>query len=386
MDSVKKYLTTYADKRLWPAQDAELESDYVLVIPSYNEDENFLLHLSHLKNLNQSVLVIVVVNAPINASEDAIKNNQNLMAQFSKLGQAQHIAADLVLYRDGKFKLLSAGPYGLPAHMGVGLARKIGADCALALIAEKRINSDIIFCTDADACLPFDYFARLAERRNFSAAVYPFSHEEAQDSRQEEAIRLYEARMHRYVAGLTHAESPYAFHTIGSTIALKAQHYAEVRGFPLLSAGEDFYILNKLRKLAPVISLSGEPILLSSRVSDRVLFGTGPALAKILKNTDPKDAPIFYDEHVFSALKELLFSAQQQLNNGQTILSFSGQIGQAFSVIDSDKLERTLSSRRTIDDRLRSFHDYFDAFKTLKFLHFLRDNYFPMRSFHALSL
>ena len=42
------------------------------------------------------------------------------------------------------------------------------------------------------------------------------------------------------------------------------------------NAGEDFYLLEKLSKVAPLRKLSGAPILLRSRESFRVPFGTGP--------------------------------------------------------------------------------------------------------------
>ena len=48
---------------------------------------------------------------------------------------------------------------------------------------------------------------------------------------------------------MKYARSPYAFHTIGSTMAVSANHYAKVRGFPKREAGEDFYLLNKLAKV-----------------------------------------------------------------------------------------------------------------------------------------
>lgn len=386
MDAIKKYLHTYADKRLFLATRSDLKSDYVLVIPAYNECEDFIERLQELKKITASLLVIVIVNAPENAPESALKNNENLIKQLSVIGKENQISAEALLYCDGEFKLLIAGSYSLSPRMGVGLARKIGADFALQLIDENIITTPIIFCTDADARLPQDYFTRAAALKNsFAAAVYPFLHEKADDARQEQAIRLYEQKMDRYVQGLSQALSPYAYHTIGSTIALSAKHYAKVRGFPSLPAGEDFYILNKLRKLGPIVSLSGSPLLLSSRVSDRVIFGTGPALDKILKNNDPKEAAIFYDERVFEYLKEMLLAAEMQIKEGTTKLVFAGKIGEAFQAIDKGKIEKTLSSRRSIDDRLKALHDYLDAFKTIKFIHYLRDNYFPMRSFYGLS-
>ena len=77
--------------------------------------------------------------------------------------------------------------------------------------------------------------------------------------------RLYEYSLRYYVAGLTYAQSPYAFHTIGSTMAVNAEHYASVRGFPRREAGEDFYLLNKLAKVGSVHTLEENNAMRSDR-------------------------------------------------------------------------------------------------------------------------
>ena len=48
----------------------------------------------------------------------------------------------------------------LPDDQGVGLARKIGADVALAVWAGGGIESPWIHCSDADVVFPADYFRR----------------------------------------------------------------------------------------------------------------------------------------------------------------------------------------------------------------------------------
>ena len=103
------------------------------------------------------------------------------------------------------------------------------------------------------------------------------------------------------------AGSPYAFHTIGSTMAVSAVHYAKVRGFPKREAGEDFYLLNKLAKVGSVLELDvgtdDGAIEIDSRRSDRVPFGTGAAVNKITGLADPVREFQFYDPEVFGLLK-----------------------------------------------------------------------------------
>ena len=65
-------------------------------------------------------------------------------------------------------------------------------------------------------------------------------------------------------------------------LAINPVLYAKSRGFPKRRAGEDFYLLNKIAKLADVVHLAGKPVSLAARASSRVPFGTGPAIEKAL--------------------------------------------------------------------------------------------------------
>ncbi len=60
--------------------------------------------------------------------------------------------------------------------------------------------------------------------------------------------------------------------------------YAGVRGYPKRSAGEDFYLLNKICKLAPIKRLLEPTLTIQARPSSRVPFGTGPALQRIVRS------------------------------------------------------------------------------------------------------
>jgi hypothetical protein len=195
----------------------------------------------------------------------------------------------------------------IPAAQGVGLARKAGCDIALKWMSEGAISGEWIHSSDADALLPQDYFQQLDScNQRAVAAVYPFRHTPGADQNCDEATALYELRLHHYVLGLEYAGSPYAYHTLGSCLAVKAGAYAQVRGFPKRAGGEDFYLLNKLAKLGPVLKLTGKCIELQSRHSRRVPFGTGPAVEKIADNEHPSALPLFYHPLCFAALRALL--------------------------------------------------------------------------------
>lgn len=369
----------------------------VLVIPTYNESPELLSALSQLP-ADDKALVIIVLNRPDSdtdsqansALRSAINELDNIDENLDSQCSIYHLnnAVDLFCYDLEKLQ----GP--TPAAQGVGLARKTGCDIALLWQSQGAISGQWICSTDADALLPVDYFSRLEEIDNYSSAVYPFSHTPGSSQRVNQATALYEIRLHQYVLGLSYAQSPYAYHTLGSCIAVKGQQYAKVRGYPKRSGGEDFYLLNKLAKLGPIARLSGECIALQSRASLRVPFGTGPAVRKIME--DDNDSPIFYHPQIFECLRVLLLAMkkvrQQPLNELPYLLLAAG-LGKelAHATIEivmamglAKALEHCRKHGKSEEQFLRHFHQWFDGFRTLKFIHGLRDVAWPMQCLPGL--
>ena len=388
---VDKYLDYYADCSLFNldffANDETFE--YVLVIPAYREGQSFIANLQRFSEAQkESALIIVVVNAPDN-QEDARRENGNLLDLLKESGEVIASAGQSHLVKIGGICLLILGPMILPYREGVGRARKIGCDAALTLMRKGIINTPLLYSTDADAQLPADYFASgrraLLAHPNSSCLIFPFVHGRPHDVKERRAIKLYELRLRQYVAGLNYASSPYAFHTIGSTLALNAISYAHVRGFPKRSAGEDFYILNKLAKVGEVKHLAGDKIRLSARLSTRVPFGTGPALIQILEN---ENARIFYHPQIFIHLRGFLVDYVAKIAGARAIgdVSYDKELCERTfrSFRGVDQLLENLRTRCVINDRIRAFHNWFDAFRTLKFIHFLREAKFPMCSFEEV--
>ncbi|MGH1373875.1 MAG: hypothetical protein ACRBBW_17670, partial [Cellvibrionaceae bacterium] len=173
---------------------------------------------------------------------------------------------------------------------------------------------------------------------------------------------------------------PYAFHTIGSIIAVNQRHYCQARGFPKRSGGEDFYLLNKLCKLGDIARLKPS-ILLEARVSHRVPFGTGPATAKILQALAAEEVITTYNPALFDQLASTINGLTNAIERGEiltdTLASLPIQSQQALSSMDIDKCFSHLANRDDRAWRLRHFHDWFDAFRTLKFVRFLQANHFP---------
>src|SRR5690606_34714388 len=79
--------------------------------------------------------------------------------------------------------------------------------------------------------------------------------------------------------------------------ALHVKSHAAARGFPRRAAGEDFHLLRKLAKLGPIEVPAVPPVRVRSRRSDRVPFGTGPSVDRLLQGAEPcLAAPAVFDE------------------------------------------------------------------------------------------
>jgi len=184
--------------------------------------------------------------------------------------------------------------------------------------------------------------------------------------------------MQHYVDGLSSAGSPYAFQTIGSAIAVSASHYAQVRGFPKRSGGEDFYLLNKLAKTGPIHCLPKPEIIIEARQSDRAPFGTGPAITELLREQKLDAAEIFYHPQIFVELEawlKVMPLTQTQDLDDLTLSILTLQALQTLGTAQAIAAARKIST--SAPSYSKQLHSWFDAFKTLKFVHYLRDNQRP---------
>ena len=344
----KLYLARYAAAEASAAGDARGAYQYVLSIPVFDEDENFLERV--LPSDVNDLLVIVVVNAPdgLARTDPAVVRTRSCL----DLGGALHRG------RNVDVTIVDRVTEPIPARQGVGLARKIGADLALRYISEGRVDTPVIFSTDADVTLPPGYFQ--APEKPAAAWVFPYTHTSDDVDLARRAL-AYELAMRYYVDRLEYAGSPFAYHALGSCLALDATAYAQVRGFPRRNAAEDFYVLNKLAKIGGIRRLTEPVIEIEARLSTRVPFGTGPALAKIPSETA---SLLGYAGATFDVLKS--FHAAIARGDAST---FEDPIPHLLDAIGYAKFGRATSGQR-------AFHTWFDAFKTLKFVHAAR-NLFP---------
>jgi hypothetical protein len=389
--AVRKYLERWAEPEARIADRLSDVYENVLVVPACREEVELLDGIRPAaRGADGRTLVILVVNAPRGASPATVAGNERLLADLRRRPH-RGLGENAFRLVDADFDLFvvdRASPgHELPAKQGVGLARKIGCDLALRLHASGRPASPWIHTSDADAEQPPDRFSAVAgvPREGVVALTHPFCHHGGGDPALDEATRLYELSLHYWVRGLAWAGSPYAFHTVGSTLGVRADAYAQVRGFPRRCAGEDFYVLNKLAKIGAVARPRSRPVRIRGRLSDRVPFGTGPATARILKLRARGEELRVYDPRSYELLRRLLvaiaaFSKGADLRPDTSGLD-PGERTALVATIDALGVGPALARIRDRHGRsgnvLRPLHTWFDAFRTLKFVHGVRDRGLP---------
>ena len=124
------------------------------------------------------------------------------------------------------------------------------------------------------------------------------------------AIIQYELYLRYYIEGLRMAHFPYAYHTLGSSFAVRANAYALQGGMNKRKAGEDFYFLHKIIPLANYFEINSTKVIPSPRTSDRVPFGTGAAITKIIESNQSQY--LTYNPDVFKELR-IFFDSIPQL-------------------------------------------------------------------------
>jgi hypothetical protein len=391
--TIEKYLTRYLEPEGRNVRDVPMTFGQAIVIPSFDEGDDLFHTLRTIPAgpLGET-LTVLVVNTPADAAPSVHVRSQQLIESLGQEFGSEFHNEDQGFIRwfpHPRGALLCVdrtGPRSLPAGKGVGLARKIGCDIALQLHVQGKVRSPWIHTTDADVILPDRYLEMVPPGRTegmAAALLYPFWHRAEPPAALTDAINRYEVFLRYYVLGLTDAGSPYAFHTLGSTLAVHAVAYAQVRGFPRRSAGEDFYLLNKLAKVGRIIKLAGEPLMIRGRWSHRVPFGTGAALKQIAAGAALGEHYRVYSPEVFLYLKAGI-SALQQLSSARADTDPSEHLRAAARAhaVDPEILEREMSELGFLESvrrahaisphpstMARHLHTWFDAFRTLKLIH-----------------
>lgn len=353
------------------------ELSIVVVIPSYEEPDTIRSLQSLWKSdlPSRSVEVIVVVNCGEHESSEVRSRAEATHCQLADWFKENHTS---------RLKGHSILAIDLPRkHAGVGLARKIGMDEAVRRF--EAIGKDgIIVCFDADSLCEQNYFTAIEDHfKQFpesAACSLAFEHPTSCNDFAPEvydAIIDYELHLRYYIAGLRFAGHPHAFHTIGSSMAVRRSMYEQVGGMNKRKAGEDFYFLQKIIANHGISNLTATTVIPSPRPSHRVPFGTGRAVKQSL---DDKEALTTYDPRCFFELKQFLELVELQYSQDLQGLESQLPIGIGAYLDSINWKDRVLEIRANTTSQAsfkKRFFQWFDAFQALKFVHFYRDEIHP---------
>jgi len=275
-----------------------------LTIPLMDELENIPALLNCLKlQTYRRVEVIICVNQPDSWWNIPAKI-QICKANVSSLQLLQKEAANNVQVIDR----CSPGNGWQGRHFGVGWARKVAMDAA----SGQAGNNDMILMMDGDTVYKQDYVSAVAqafvENPDAKALAAPYFHKLTAKAAEDRAMLRYEIYMRYFSLNMLRINNPYAFTAIGSAIACTVASYRAIRGITPHKSGEDFYFVQKLRKYGPVIIQMDEMAYPAARFSDRVFFGTGPAMIKG-HGGDWSAYPV-YPSKIFDEIKQSFDSFQ----------------------------------------------------------------------------
>jgi len=400
---VQRYLKKYSLDVWHLESNLKHKIENAVVVPVICEYENLRQLLASLivNDLNYfyNTVIIFVVNNISDSTKEVIDDNQKSIAFLREIISSKS-SLDTLISKIHKSNmnvgLVDASSHGLemPKKIsGVGLARKIGMDKALKVFNYQSNFKKLLICLDADCSVESNYLTSVVEEfntKNLSAGYVCFAHNVDEDSSTTEAIICYEIFLHYYVLGLKYANSPFAFHTIGSTMICDYESYIKVEGMNKKKAAEDFYFMEKLAKNNKIVKINSTTVQPSSRSSWRVPFGTGQRVGRFLSHKQNEYLlynPICFDIlkqwlNIFSSSDSLLAEEYRKLaqNIHPELINFLTE--QNF-ISDWNKISENSTSSEQI---AKQKHKWFDGFRTLKLIHHLRDNAFPqINMFEALN-
>ena len=370
---VNQYFNRFPFRKINIALEPSKDLKIIVVIPSYN-GKNIQPTIDSLflkqDDFSFNVEVIVLINNSESEIEEikeqnllTLKTLQILSETYSKSNM--HLIPVLIGDLDAK-------------HAGVGWARKLGMDIATQRFRTINFNGTIVGL-DADTVVESNYLNSIYSffsNNNFNAASIYFEHPIIGDSFSDvhlEQIKYYELHLRYYKNSLKYSNLPYSFHTIGSAFALTASAYARQGGMNRRKAGEDFYFINKLIKGEIFGEINDTKVMPSPRVSNRVPFGTGRAILEGL-NTK-KDLSLTYDFQSFEVIHSWINRIEtKDFKYGNFPEILKAYLGEEIWIKHHTMMLNNTNSHKSY---LKLFYNIFDAFWMLKFIHYLRDNYYP---------
>lgn len=354
----------------------------VVVIPAYDELEDLPQLLESLEKNEQKIceetLLITVVNNKQKGitPDEVIERNQKTLDILRKIQNGNRYPFHIGI-------IDACSPrFEMPLGSGVGLVRKIGMDWATRILFDLGIENGGLICLDADCKVSENYLTewkKFFEQYRDSAGIMAFAHP-IDENELGKAMMFYEIFIRLYELCLYYANSPYSYIAIGSTIGINTNLYATVGGMSTKTAGEDFYFLQKIAKVAQIRRITSATVYPSARPSDRVRFGTGPKVKEYMMN--PGKMNSFYSFNSFEILKKWIELLDEPLETPEQMLKEAYNIHPElmFFLESNHWIEKTHNiyleskSKNHLSWRL---HEWFDGLRTLRLIHHLRDKSFP---------
>jgi hypothetical protein len=348
------------------------ETQIIIVIPCYDEPGMMetIRSLFACERGNFGVEILLVINTYAISPETVKEANR---IAFRKAGDfaAANNSAD--------FSLIPLWVENLPGHQtGAGLPRKTGMDEAFARFNKNSNTQGIIVSLDADTTVAPNYLTEIyrcfRQYRLRSATIefhHPVEHLQPDDELRQ-ATEVYERYLRYYRSALEYTGYPYACYTIGSAFAVTAATYRQAGGMGRQQAGEDFYFLQKVFPLGKTRFIDTTCVYPAARVSSRVPFGTGPAIAKMIDAK--KYVKLTYRMEAFEELKQLFdqLGSFYQASGQQSEILLSRFPGYMVAFLKENeflaKIEEIRKHTASPENFRKRFFNYFTAFRILKYL------------------
>ncbi len=362
MRATEKYL-----QKITPVikEPASTNLGIIVTIPAFNEAETkrSIDALLACERPNCDFEILVNINYSEQASETSKRFNETAYCILDKYAkQVSTNSARVYILKNPNLKAKKAG---------VGLARKQLMDEAFYRLSSVGNLKGIVTGFDADATCLNNYLVELFKffKQVQKAKACSIRFEHAIDGTKYhksiyQAVALYELHLRYFIDAQKIIGSPYAYQTVGSSFAVRAEAYAQVNGMSPNKAGEDFYFLQGTMALGNFYQLNTTCIFPSSRMSNRVGFGTGPSVAEISSSGIKKT----FCYQAFVEIQKLFEYLPKYYENE----SFEGlNVHQEFwSYLQQEKIESVAQNfKQNFRDYKRfkqAFLQWFNGFRILK--------------------
>jgi hypothetical protein len=360
------------------------QTGIIVVVPAFDEPivTPLLNSLSSCTEPECKTEVLIIVNAPKDASAESMINNEKCILNIKSWKNNNKSFFRLFVFDTGQSQ---------KEGWGVGLARKTGMDEAVRRFSSIEKPDGVIVCLDADCTVEQNYFTsicnELLKNKDHTACSVYYEHALAGGEFPERIYRYivqYELHMRYFVQGLKYAGFPYAFHTVGSALAVKALQYVKAGGMNRRQAGEDFYFVQKLIPSGGYFALNTTTVYPSPRESFRVPFGTGVMMAKLMVEAEGQlmtyNTYAFRELQIFFDVAEKLYKAGKlEIMDLYTILPPGVK---SFIVADewAEKISEIKNNTSSHESFMKRFFNWFNMFRIVKYLNYVHTGVFNKKT------